>query len=88
MPQKSVLHIEIPTKESMDRGSPEPRTLAAWREYFQTHKMELEGPDGTNHTISLEPWDNAPDDTLLAIYAVWLDDPERIGTKDPDGGPR
>ena len=46
------------------------RTLKEWRLYFGTHAMEIAIPDGTGHKFSLDAWDGAPDETLIAIY-VW-----------------
>lgn len=57
------------------------RTLAAWRTYLEQSGGAVPGPEGSTHTVSLEPWKDAPPQTLLKIVVRWVD-PSRVGTYD------
>lgn len=57
------------------------RTLAAWRTYLEQSGGVVPGPVGSTHKVSLEPWKEAPPNTLLKVVVRWVD-PNLVGTYD------
>jgi hypothetical protein len=67
-------------------AGPRSRTLAEWREYFDEHGYSMIGPTGKTFDISLDPWSDRDENTLLAVYVKFID-PALVGTIDPSGRP-
>lgn len=70
----------------MPAGGPRFRPLSYWRELLARTGGTIAGADGERVPVSLEPWSEASEDTMLAIYVKWID-PARVGTIDPNARP-
>ena len=86
---KGELHIEEHDSSTLSAATaprvvsgPRPRPLSFWREKLALTGGYVTGPDGERHAVSLEPWADADENTMLAIYVKWID-PDLVGTIDP-----